>query len=92
MKDQEAEAILTYTHQEAIEDGVLVEIFKNRWSTLSGGVPIFATNAIFVEFSMAGIMEIWNEYVLNQKKDPKEIGDPFVTKMNSKDVWVINDG
>jgi type I site-specific restriction endonuclease len=28
----DADVIVTYTLQEAIADGVLVEIFKNRWT------------------------------------------------------------
>ncbi len=31
------DVISTYTLRQAIEDGVLVEVFKNRWGTLSGG-------------------------------------------------------
>lgn len=41
------EVITTYSLQEAIEDGVLIEIFKNRWSELSGGKPIVATAHLF---------------------------------------------
>src|SRR5207245_8393324 len=43
----DADVISTYTLQQAIEDGVLVEIFKNRWKTLSGGKPIVATAHLF---------------------------------------------
>jgi hypothetical protein len=55
--------VSTYTLQQAIEDGVLVEIFKNRWKELSSGKPIVATNHIFNEISLAGLLEIWNEFV-----------------------------
>ena len=63
----DAEVISTYTLQQAIEDGVLVEIFKNRWKTLSGGKPIVATAHLFNEVSLAGLLEIWNEYVAWRK-------------------------
>ena len=55
--------IARYTLEQAIEDGVLVEIFKNRWGQLSGGKPIVATSHLFGEVSLAGLLEIWNEYV-----------------------------
>ena len=80
--------IYEYTLQQAIEDGVLAEIFKDRWQQLSGGKPIVATDHLFSEVSLAGLMEIWNEYV--QKRKPQD--NPFVTKMNGNEVWVIEDG
>jgi hypothetical protein len=63
----DAEVISTYPLQQAIKDGLLVEIFKNRWPELSGGKPIVATAHIFHEISLAGLMEIWNEFVHWQK-------------------------
>ncbi len=87
--------IFAYTLQQAIADGVLVEIFKNRWTQLSGGKPIVATDHLFGEVSLAGLMEIWNEYV-DWKKGvcptlPEE-EQMFSTSMNTKKVWVIEDG
>jgi hypothetical protein len=35
-----ADVISAYPLEKAIKDGVLVEIFKNRWGELSGGKPI----------------------------------------------------
>ncbi len=80
--------ISEYTLQQAIEDGVIAEIFKDRWKQLSGGKPIVVTDHLFHEVSLAGLMEIWNEYV--QKREPQD--NPFVTTMNGKDVWVMEDG
>ena len=34
---------VVYSLEQAIEDGVLVEVFKNRWQELSQGKPIVAT-------------------------------------------------
>ena len=48
----EATVIGEYTLQQAIEDGVLVEIFKDRWPELSGGKPIVATAHLFEEVSL----------------------------------------
>jgi hypothetical protein len=64
----DAEVIATYPLKQAIKDGVLVEIFKNRWQELSGGKPIVATADLFNDISLAGLMEVWNEYVQWQKQ------------------------
>ncbi len=84
------ETIYEYTQQEAINDGVLGEVLKHRWPELTKGKPILATSSIFATFSLAAIMEIWNEFVINRHK--VESGDPFATKMDSQKVWVIDDG
>jgi hypothetical protein len=84
-----------HTLQQAIADGVLVEIFKNRWKQLSGGKPIVATSHIFGEVSLAGLMEIWNEYVDWRKNVMPTLPEEeqlFRTSMNSNKVWVIEDG
>ena len=61
------EVISTYTLKQAIEDGVLVEIFKNCWDELSNGQPIVATAHLFGKVSLAGLLEIWNEFVIWRK-------------------------
>ena len=43
------EVITGYSLQRAIEDGILVEILKSRWSELSGGKPIVATPNPFMK-------------------------------------------
>jgi hypothetical protein len=50
------------TLEQAIADGMLVEIFKHRWPELSGGKPIVATAHLFNEVSLAGLLEMWNEF------------------------------
>jgi uncharacterized protein DUF6573 len=90
----DAEIIATYPLQQAIKDGVLVEIFKNRWHELSNGKPIVATRYLFHEVSLAGLMEIWNEFVTWQKLVRPTLPEEqqlFATTMNSKTVWVIED-
>ncbi|HVB23834.1 MAG TPA: hypothetical protein VNG51_17995 [Ktedonobacteraceae bacterium] len=91
--------ISTYTHQQAIEDGVLVEVFKNRWSELTGGRPILATSHLFNEVSLAGLLEIWNAFVAWQEESPHTIAEDenednqtFTTTMNDKKIWLIDDG
>lgn len=56
-KDNDAFVIIGYTLSQAIADGVLVEIFKNRWGQLSGGKPIVATAHLFNEVSQAGLLD-----------------------------------
>ena len=56
--------IYAYTLAQAIADGVLVEIFKNRWEQLTSGKPLVATIGIYNAFSLAALQEVWNEYVV----------------------------
>lgn len=91
----EFEIISSYSLQQAIADGTLVEVFKNRWSELSDGIPIVVTASIADDLSFAAAREIWNEFVQwKQKVEPTlpEEERLFSTKMNGKDVWVIYDG
>ena len=87
--------VSVYSLEQAIKDGVLVEVFKNRWKELSGGKPIVATAHLFNQISLAGLLEIWNEYV-NWRKNimptlPEE-DQMFVTTMNGEKVWLLEDG
>jgi hypothetical protein len=87
--------IYEYTLEQAIEDGVLVEIFKKRWQELSSGKPMVATRAIYSAYSLAALQEIWNEYVhwrdFIMPTSPEE-EQLFRTTMNSETVWVLEDG
>ena len=90
----DAEIISTYTLKQAIADGVLVEIFKNRWDELSNGKPIVATSHLFGAVSLAALREIWNEFVSwrdNIMPTLPEADRLFSTTMNSDTVWVIED-
>jgi hypothetical protein len=91
---KDAKVISVYTLQQAIDDGILVEIFKNVWPELSGGKPIVATSHLFGEVSLTGLREIWNEFVdwrKNVMQTLPEEEQMFVTTMNSEKVWVIED-
>jgi hypothetical protein len=91
----EDNVIFAYTLQEAIADGVLVEIFKDRWSQLSSGKPIVATGHLFESVSCAALLEIWNAYVdwrKNVMPTLPEEEQMFVTSMNNEKIWVIEDG
>jgi len=86
---------VVYSLEQAIEDGVLVEVFKNRWNELSQGKPIVASANLFNQVSLAGLLEIWNEYVewrKNVMPTLPEADQMFVTTMNSEKVWLLEDG
>jgi hypothetical protein len=90
----DADVISKYPLEQAIADGVLVEIFKNSWEELSGGKPIVATAHLASDISLAGLMEIWNEFVQWQKHVMPTLPEAdrlFHTAMNGKKVWVIAD-
>jgi hypothetical protein len=92
---EEKDIISTYSLTQAIADGVLVELFKNRWGQLSGGKPIVATEHLFDKMSLAGLLEIWNEFVeWKHTVEPtlQEEDRLFTTSMNFETVWVIEDG
>jgi len=54
---------IVYSLERAIEDRVLVEVFKHRWGELSAGKPIIATRHVVEALSLAALREIWNDYV-----------------------------
>ena len=87
--------LIEYTLQQAIDDGVLVEVFKNRWPELSSGKPIVATAHLFGEVSLAALLEIWNEYVDWKNKVMHTLPEEeqlFATSMNGLKIWLIEDG
>jgi hypothetical protein len=91
----DADVISRYMLDQAINDGVLVELFKNQLGELSGGKPIVATAHLFHDISLAGLMEIWNEFVQWQKHVMPTLPEAdrlFHTTMNGDTVWVIEDG
>lgn len=98
----EAEVISRYTLQQAIEDGVIVEIFKDDWQKLSGGKPIVATVNLY-NYVCAGevvtgliiLREVWDKYVdwrKNVLPTLPEEEQMFVTTLNGNKVWLIEDG
>ena len=89
------DVIYKYTLEQAIADGVLVEIFKNRWEQLTSGKPLVATVGIYNAFSLAALQEIWNEYVVWRQQVMPTLPEEkqlFSTRMNDKKVWVLEDG
>ncbi len=89
------EIIASYTMGDALGDGALVEVFKGRWDTLSGGKPIVATAGVMADLSLAAIREIWNAYVVWRREVEPGLPEEdrmFTTEMNERRVWVIEDG
>jgi len=89
------ELISVYSLEQAIEDGVLVEVFKDHWQELSQGKPIVATSHLFSQVSLAGLLEIWNEYVAWRKNVMPSLPEEdqlFATTMNGDKVWLLEDG
>jgi hypothetical protein len=87
--------IYEYTLEQAIKDGVLVEVFKNRWKELTGGKPLVATSHIMAELSLAALQEISNEYLVWRKNVMPTLPEEdqlFSTTMNDETVWVLEDG
>src|SRR5258708_29963173 len=85
----------SYSLEQAIADGVLVEVFKNRWQELSQGKPIVATAHLFNEVSLAALREIWNEFAQWQKNIMRTLPEEdqlFVTTMNGNKIWLLEDG
>ena len=56
--------------------------------------PIIATAHLFSEISLAGLTEIWNEYVTWRKNVMATLLEDeqmFVTTMSDEKVWIIED-
>jgi len=90
----DAKVIASYALEDATADGVVVEIFKNRWGELTGGKPIVATAPLYGEVSHAGLIEIWNAFTAWRKTvlpaQPEE-AQLFSTSMNGETVWVVEE-
>lgn len=84
------EPISVYTTAQAVEDGIKAYIFENRWQQLSGGKPITATATLMAEVSLAGLIEVWNEFA-TWAHDHPEPEYPYTTEMNGP-VWLMEDG
>jgi hypothetical protein len=86
--------IYEYSLSQAVEDGTLVEIFKNRWDKLSGGKPILVTRHLYTEISLAALLEILNQYVEWRDQVMPTLPEEdqlFSTTMNGEKIWVLED-
>ena len=90
---EDTEIISVYPLSQAVADGILVKLCDIRFGKVIK--PLVATSNLLSEISREKIMETWNEYVAwRQNIMPylREEEQIFVTKVNSKKVWLIEDG
>jgi hypothetical protein len=91
---EDTDIVSRYSWQQAVEDGFLVELFKTSWPKLSGGRPILVTGHLHDNVSLAGLMEIWNEFAGWRRNIMPTLPEEerlFHTLMDGKKVWVIED-
>src|SRR5688500_12392347 len=95
---EDVEIISKYTRQQAIQDGVLVEVFDEY--TMKGlreftdGRQIVATTHLADEVEKHDLRDIWNKFaVWKQDVEPTlpEEDRLFQTEIKDKKVWVIDD-
>lgn len=92
---QDPIVVYGYGLQQAFDDGVLSPLWPKRWWQLTKGKPVVVTAAIKAEISEAGLMEIWNDYVTWRREVEPTLPEEdkmFVTTMNDRKVWLIEDG
>lgn len=94
----EATVISEYSLEQAIEDGVLVEVFsyniKDFVEKYTNGKPVVATAHLFGQVSETNLTDLWNKYIewrLNVMDVLPEEDQMFVTEIDGKNVWVIED-
>ena len=90
---EDAEIIAAYPLNQALADGVLVKLCDIRFGTEIK--PFVATSHLLDEITRDQVMNVWDEYVTwRQTIIPKlkEEDQMFVTKVNGKKVWLIEDG
>jgi hypothetical protein len=86
---EDMDIVARYTRQQAVADGLLVEILRFN------GKPVMATSHIAEELGFAELRAIWNEFrfwdAAVKPMLPAE-EQVFSTGANGKRVWVIEDG
>jgi type I site-specific restriction endonuclease len=95
----EATIISEYSLEQAIEDGVLVEVFgyniKDFVEQYTNGKPVVATAHLFSQVTDTDLTDVWNRYIewkLNVKETLPEADQLFVTTMKGNKVYVVEDG
>jgi hypothetical protein len=80
--------ISKYTRQQAVDDGVLVELWSYR------GQPVVATSHLYNEVLHADLGAIWKEFLAWKRQVEPTLAEEdrlFKTGINGKTVWVIED-
>jgi hypothetical protein len=89
---EDAEIISTYPLNQALADGILAKLCDVRFGIEVK--PLIATSHLLEEITRDQVMKVWDEYVTwRQTIMPKlkEEDQMFVTKVNGKKVWIIED-
>ena len=90
---EDVEIIDAYPLSQALADSVLVKLCGIRLGIEIK--PLVATSHLLDEIGREKVMKIWDAYVTwRQTIIPKlkEEDQMFVTKVNGKKVWIIEDG
>jgi hypothetical protein len=85
---EDMEIISSYSRQQAVEDGVLVEILRYK------GRPVMATSHIAEELGLSELIKIFREFRVWRDKDKAKLPEEeqlFNMPVNGKKVWVIED-
>ena len=85
---EDTNIISSYTRQQAVDDGILVELL--RWN----GMPVMATSNIADELPRNQLLDVWRQFQFwKDQEEPKlpEEERLFKTVKNDKTVWVIED-
>ena len=95
---ENVEIISKYTRQQAIEDGILVEVFDEytmkRLSEFTNSKQIVATTHLANEVEKYQLRDIWNKFaVWKQDVEPTlpEEDRLFEMEIKDKKIWVIED-
>jgi len=90
----EATIISEYSLEQAIDDGELVEVFKDMWETLSQGKPIVVTRRLFEDTNLHLLFGVvtqfvrWKTNVLPTLPEEERL---FTDEVKGKKVWVMED-
>jgi len=86
--------ISVYSLEQAIADGVLVEVFKPRWQQLTHGKPIVVTRKLFEDTNqhlLFGVVTQFVQWKTNVQPTLPEEERLFTDEVKGKTVWVMED-
>jgi hypothetical protein len=90
---EDVEIIDNYPLSQALADGMLVKLYDIRFGIEIK--PLVATFYLFDEIGCDKVIKVWDEYVKWRQEimlKLKEEDQIFVTHVNNKKVWLIEDG
>ena len=90
---EDAEIISVYSLSQAIEDGILVKLCDIRFGNEIK--PLVTTAHLLDEIGRDKVMKVWDEYVTWRREIMPKLAEEdqmFVTTIDSKKVWFIEDG